>query len=252
MKYVFPYKTASRSARSLAEALDAPLLGADINLVRGKAEHKVINWGSGSLPAPVKACTVINKEEAVLKALNKLNTFRSLSAAHVPIPEFTTSQATARGWLAARTKVCARTELEGKDGSGLVLVGPTDGWSAPVLPAAPLYTKFIVAANEYRINVCNGRTMGVQLKVRDGTKQNPSPDIKTGGNGYGFRLLSENEIPTGIRPVARAAITALGLDFGGVDLIVGADGNPYVLEVNTAPELTPAMVTAYANMFRTM
>lgn len=250
MKYVLPYKTASKSANALADALGWDMIGRDIDLVKGKSSITIVNWGKGDLAPKYAACRVINKPSAICTAVNKLDTFNALRTANVPTPEWTTTKSVARQWLADRIKVCARTQLEGKDGSGLVLVGPTDGWSAPVLPDAPLYTKFTPARNEYRINVCNDRTVGVQLKVPTAT--NANSDIKTGGNGYGFRLLAEGEIPHGIRPVARDAIRALGLDFGGVDLIVGVDGRAYVLEVNTAPELTPAMVTAYANALRNM
>lgn len=254
MKYIYPYKTASKSARALATAMNAPLLGYDINLVRGGQDKTVINWGSGELPETVRSCKVINKEAAIRVAVNKLATFRALQQAGVRTPEWSQSSSMADTWLKQGHKVVARVELEGRDGSGLALLdgkAKTDWFGRPLpVPVAPLYTKFIQARSEYRINVCNNQTMGVQLKVP--TTNNANPDIKTGGNGYAFRLLNDNEIPTGIRPVARAAITALGLDFGGVDLIVGLDGTAYVLEVNTAPELTPAMVTAYSNMLRTM
>lgn len=252
MKYILPYKTASKSAKALSEALNYPILGADIDLIRGKESITIINWGKGAVGSEYKKCRMINKPEAICLAVNKIDTFKKLQDAGVSHPAWTTSKATAAAWLTEQP-ICVRTTAEGRDGEGLLLIKEhkTDwfGRSLP-LPDAALYTKFIKARSEYRVNVCNNRTVGVQLKVPTGT--NPNHDIKTGGNGYGFRLLSEAEIPHGIRPVARAAITALGLDFGGVDLIVGVDGTAYVLEVNTAPELTPAMVTAYATQLRNM
>lgn len=250
MKYILPYKTASKSAQLLSDETGYPILGRDIDIMRGKPSITIINWGKGEIGPEHRKCRVINKPEAICKAVSKITTLNALKTAGVPTPEWTTSKITAIGWLASGTGICARTTVEGKDGEGLVLIKTAGEGLLNGVPQAPLYTKFVKARNEYRINVCNGRTMGVQLKVPTGN--NPNHDIKTGGNGYGFRLLSDHEIPNGIRPVARAAITALGLDFGGVDLIVGMDGNAYVLEVNTAPELTPSMVTAYSNMFRSM
>lgn len=247
MRYIYPYKAASQSARNLADQMNIPLIGRDIHLARGRPEITIINWGSGDLPAEISRCRVINRQDAIGRAVNKLSTFRALHASNVAMPEWTESRTEAARWLSSGSAVCARTTLEGKDGDGLILMKEhkTDWLGRPLeIPTAPLYTKFIRARAEYRINVCNGTTMGVQLKVPTGT--NPNHDIKTGGNGYAFRLLDENEIPRGIRPVARAAVTALGLDFGGVDLIVGLDGRAYVLEINTAPELTPAMIRAYA------
>lgn len=253
-KYILPYKSASKSANALAEAMGVPLLGVDMKLLKGGPNKMIINWGKGDVDSTIRACgRIINKPEAICIATNKIKTFELLKSRNVSTPEFTTSKSVAQSWLNAGHKVCIRTTVEGKDGEGLHLADGTrtDWFGRPLpLPDAPLYTKLIKAKAEYRINVCNDRTMGVQLKVPTGA--NPHAIIKTGGNGYGFRLLAEGEIPTGIRPVARDAIRGLGLDFGGVDLIVGVDGRAYVLEVNTAPELTPAMVTAYANMFSSM
>lgn len=246
MRCILPYKTGSKGANDLAAAMNIPLVGRDIDLRRGGQHITVINWGCGNDKPVLANCRVLNPPSAVMKAINKLTTFQVLQRANVRTPEFTTSQATAQRWLANRTRVCARTELEGRDGAGLTVVGPTDGWTAPVLPRASLYTKFIPARAEYRVNVANGETVGVQLKVHDPNKRTTSEQVRTGGNGWAFRLLDEREIPRGIRPPAREAIRALGLTFGGVDLIVGQDGNTYILEVNTAPELTPAMVRGYA------
>lgn len=246
MKYILPYKAASKSANLLADEMGIDIIGKHVELNRVRPGTVIINWGKGEIGPQYAGVRVINKPEAICRAVNKRTTFDALRNARVPHPEWTTEKRVAGDWL-NRGKVCARTTLEGKDGEGLILLKEhkTDWFGRALpLPDAPIYTKFIPARAEYRINVCNDTTVGVQLKVPQGN--NPNHDIKTGGNGYGFRLLNENEIPRGIRPVARAAIAALGLDFGGVDLIVGADGNPYILEVNSAPELTPAMVKAYA------
>lgn len=247
MRYVYPYKTGSKSARQVAEAMGAPRVRVDIEIMTPNPNYTVINWGSGDLPAAIRGCRVINKAEAVNRAVNKQRTFEALKAANVPTPDWTSDRAVAQGWADQGTPLVARTKLEGKDGDGIILLKElrTDWFGRTLtLPDAKIYTKFIQAREEYRVNVCTGRTVGVQKKVPIGN--NPNNDIKTGGNGYGFHLLAESEIPHGIRPVARAAVAALGLDFGGVDLIVGVDGNAYVLEVNTAPELTPSMVAGYA------
>lgn len=253
MIIVHPYKTASKSARALADALDVPLNGRDMQLMTGRQSITVVNWGCGNPPGAIKACRVLNKPEAICKAVNKLTTFQTLKAANVRTVPWTTGEADALLWLKGGFKVCARTALEGKDGEGLLLLEgvKTDWFGRPLpLPKASVYTKFVPSQAEYRVNVCGNRTMGVQKKVP--TTNNANADIKTGGNGYGFRLLSDGEIPHGIRPLARDAIAALGLDFGGVDVLVGVDGTPYILECNSAPELTPSMVTAYAAKLKVM
>ena len=47
------------------------------------------------------------------------------------------------------------------------------------------------------------------------------------------------------------AMEAVGLDFGAVDVVITEDGTPYVLEINTAPELTNSEYSAakYARYF---
>jgi glutathione synthase/RimK-type ligase-like ATP-grasp enzyme len=242
--FIYPYKTGSKSAALLAEALDVPRIAHRNSRFRGGLDKTVINWGSGELPYEVRRSRVINKEASVSACVNKIATFFALQRARVPTVEWTTDYNIARAWLTQGHRVCVRTEVEGRDGAGLTIIDRNQ-----VLPRAPLYTKFVRADQEYRVNVCFDETMGVQIKVPTGARSNP--DIKTTGGGYGFRLLGADEIRTGLRPVARSAIAALGLDFGGVD-IIRQGNNYYVLEVNSAPELTPEVCRRFARKFRSV
>jgi glutathione synthase/RimK-type ligase-like ATP-grasp enzyme len=245
--YLKSYNTRSEGANAIADALGIDMLGRDIDILKFKPNTTIINWGCGGASYP-EHVRVINKGEAISRAVNKLETFKALEKNDVNHPDWTTSYVVAASWIARGFKVCARMRLEGKDGEGLILCT-----KLTELPRdAKAYTKFVKASAEYRINVCNDTTMGVQLKVQAKGEKIKCNDIRTGGNGYGFELLDEADIPKGIRPVARAAVSAVGLDFGGVDLIVAMDGTPYVLEVNTAPELTPAMVKKYASELASM
>lgn len=49
---------------------------------------------------------------------------------------------------------------------------------------------------------------------------------------------------------AQNVLQVLGLDFGKVTICTGENGVPVVRKVITAPELTPELVTIYANNFR--
>jgi glutathione synthase/RimK-type ligase-like ATP-grasp enzyme len=49
-----------------------------------------------------------------------------------------------------------------------------------------------------------------------------------------------------MREIAAAAVTALGLDFGAVDLAQRPDGTLFVLEVNRAPGVEAGTAVAYA------
>ena len=73
----------------------------------------------------------------------------------------------------------------------------------------------------------------------------PDNDVHTSTNGYGFKWVTRG-IPEEVEDAARDAVTNLYLDFGGVDVLW--DGtSAYVLEVNTAPELTPLSCKALAD-----
>lgn len=241
--YVYPYKATSEGARDLAKELNAGLIGVDVGSVLPSPNNVIINWGAGDVGDSIFGCKTYNRPSSVCLAINKKHTFEALN--QINKPPFTTSREIAARWIQEGSRVCARQRLEGKDGAGLTIHN-----SVNTLPNAKLYTKFIPAIDEYRVNVVNGKTVGVQKKVPNATNYNQ--DIKTTSGGYGFHLLSEHEIPIRIRPIARHALVALGLDYGGVDIIRGRDGHVYVLEINTAPHLTPAMARAYANEIRRM
>lgn len=245
MHLIHAYNKFSKSARALADKMKLPLDGEIIELVKGSEGTKVINWGHGDFLIPgIEKLSILNKPEAIRIAVNKLHSFKKLAEANVSIPRWSIDRIYAQAWLQLGHTIIARTRLDGRDGEGIIVVKPGDD-----VPVAKLYTVFIPNCTEYRVNVFKDRTVGVQKKVPVPGKEH-NHMIKTTGGGYGFHLLSADDVPNGIRPVARAAVAALGLDFGGVDLIKDAQGNVYVLEVNTAPELTPSMVDGYAAKFQ--
>jgi|CXWL01.1.fsa_nt_gi glutathione synthase/RimK-type ligase-like ATP-grasp enzyme len=244
--YIYSYKPSSEGANALADNLGVPLIDKDVNLTRYDNKTIIFNWGMGSSNDILSKCRVFNRYSNVAACVNKIETFRALSLAGVSHVPFTTDYAIARDWQHFGYPVCVRALAEGADGAGLTIVRS----NLEPIPHAPLYTKFIKAKAEYRVNVCNDTTMAVQLKVP--LRSDQSTEIRTTAGGWGFRLLDENEIPIGLRPVARAATKALGLDYAGVDMIHGEDGKFYVLELNSAPHLTPAVATRFAKEFKKM
>ena len=245
--YILPYKVASKSAKKLAHEMSAVLLGDMLTLAKGDPSIRVINWGKGSLDPEdhnVAKCVLINKPDNVLKAVNKYITLLLLKGNGVNVPEFTDARSLAASWGYNGQKVVCRKKLEGKDGEGIIIVPPNSS-----LPEAKLYSKFIPAKDEFRVSVCrkpNGEYTAFAVQKKVPIKEGATPDVKTTAGGYGLSLLEEASIPKGVRPEARKAVEALGLDFGGVDVILGKDGKPYILEVNTAPELTDILVKRYA------
>lgn len=96
------------------------------------------------------------------------------------------------------------------------------------------FTQYIARKTEYRLWVYRRRHIGAYEKVMS------YPDkYRFIGcnyrNGFSFKFVPTTEIPENITTMAAKAVDGLSLDFGAVDILMGLNNQPYVLEVNTAP-----------------
>lgn len=69
--------------------------------------------------------------------------------------------------------------------------------------------------------------------------------IRNHDNGYTFVTFTEKRPHQSRLDTAVAAVKALGLEFGAVDMLLLPDGSERVLEVNTAPSCDGATLMAY-------
>ena len=71
--HVLPYKSGSKGAKHLAQALGVKRIKRENSSYRPKERHVVINWGcgSGNIPVRVAGVRFINKPIAVARASNK-------------------------------------------------------------------------------------------------------------------------------------------------------------------------------------
>lgn len=85
--------------------------------------------------------------------------------------------------------------------------------------------QFIADARHLRLIVIGG-------KVADVIEYDVQPDdFRT--NAVAVPTVAErNDIDESIKQIAIDAVAALGLEFGGVDILIATDGRPYVAEVN--------------------
>lgn len=104
-----------------------------------------------------------------------------------------------------------------------------NGWS--------FATKYIPNQKEFRIWVYRRQHLGTYEKIL--ARPNEFLASRRFGanfdNGYSFQLVASENVPRAAVEMASAAVQALGLDFGAVDMLHGRDGQFYILEVNTAP-----------------
>jgi glutathione synthase/RimK-type ligase-like ATP-grasp enzyme len=160
-----------------------------------------------------------------------------MKEAGVPVPLFGTSPSDAgTGTILARTR-------RGSKGRGITVVQPGE---CP--PPAELYVQFIPNVREFRVHIFKGEAIRIQLKCLDFPERHTNSYVKNHEQGYVFKTPAKNPRPERIEAAA-AAVEALGLDFGAVDLIVGEDDKTYVLEVNSAPSCSPMTARAYVDKF---
>lgn len=261
---IYPYKLGSQSAKDL----QAKLVEAGIRTLRVHPDGRyrprqndvIINWGNSHEPNWSMDInrTFLNTPHAVGLAANKLNTFRRLTERNVPTIPWTTDPSVAREWM----QVYVRHELNSHSGAGIEIVELehdiervalvdelrrngyndfADQVMAEVaenrmeVPDAELYTKSINNHGEYRVHVFNGEIIDYRKKSRhyDDEPTEEQKAIRTLGNGWVYRANHLERLER-IEQLAIQAIDALDLDFGAVDIIKDAEGNVFVLEVNTA------------------
>jgi predicted ATP-grasp superfamily ATP-dependent carboligase len=182
----------------------------------------------------------LNKAGAIRGASSKGHSLRRFSEAGVSVPRFSTSPHEASGW---GTVVFGRTN-QGFGGQGITVYQP-----GAVLGRHELYTEFIPNEREYRLHVCGGVVISVQRKYLERAHLDDHGYIKNHQHGYVFQT-PQKELNKSRQEAAIAAVEALGLDFGAVDLVVDRDNKEYVLEVNTAPALSPLRLQHYTEALR--
>jgi glutathione synthase/RimK-type ligase-like ATP-grasp enzyme len=233
---ILPYKMGSQSAKKLAHQLNIKRLKSRGPVVR----DVVLNWGASS---PSRKCVnYINKPEAVALASNKLRAFRTMLEANVNVVPFTTHKFDVERWLDEGTKVVARKLLSSHSGRGIVVIKTKEDF----VPA-PLYTKYIKKDDEFRVHVFKEKVIDYVCK-RKRTGVEADPYIRSHNNGWVF-CRDAITLSEGVKNEAVAAVKALGLDFGAVD-VVFRNGRAFVLEVNTAPGLEGTTLQRYADAFR--
>lgn len=205
---------------------------------RGSSDHFILNWGSHTAHNINRSFQIFNTPEAVAIASNKIKTFETLRDAGMGrnIPNWTTDIHVARVFSEAGAIVYCRTLTRSSQGRGIVVANTPDQ-----LVAAPLYTQKCLRRREVRIHIFDGKMISFaqKKKMTQESLQEVgaefSNDIRSHSNGWVFAREGVT-IPEEAQEVAVRAVSALGLDFGAVDMALSL-GNPKIFEINSAPGL---------------
>ena len=210
-----------------------------------KADDMYIRWGTTNSVSNPDA-KVINASHAIHRVAHKRG-FRMTCSIFNLAPKSWTCYSDAIGNTDA--PVVVRTSTHSK-GSGL--------WKFDnVLDAIETcdeigenryyISEYIAKLQEFRVHVVQGRVIGVSEKMpvdRTAVAWNfHSDDDGT------FANYKWHDWPMPVVRVALAAHKLSRLHFGAVDVMVDAMGRAYVLEVNSAPSLSPYRARCYSRAF---
>jgi hypothetical protein len=249
---------ASRGARSLVENLRGRGLNALRTKVHGSrylgySSHLIVNWGRSEYPSRWSGVPLLNKPESVRDAVDKVRTFKVLSQAGLTdnLPLWTEDMEDAKSYLRDQLTdaVYCRLRTSASGGAGIHLARVLSE-----LRDARLFTGRVVSSEEYRVHVWTGdildfsqkKKMSSETREERGFEGEPDEFIRSHSNGWIFAREGIS-VSDSMRECAISAVSALGLDFGAVDMLLDEEGVPKILEVNTAPGLEGTTLEKYTS-----
>jgi glutathione synthase/RimK-type ligase-like ATP-grasp enzyme len=206
----------------------------------------IVNYGMSAFPdwypQDDTGVTWLNTPDAVRLSSNKVRAFEAFTAAEVPTCKWTEDKEEAQRWYNNGKAVFARTILSGSQGRGIVVCDPSNPGTP--LPDASLYTRNFTKTHEFRAHVAGGRLIDfVEKKSRSGVESDRV--VRNHAGGWVFAHADLSAKASDFEHLAVSAVNALGLDFGGVDILASlAPGYNHnlrevrkaiVCEVNSAP-----------------
>jgi len=189
----------------------------------------LIRYGVTYFPKKDYDCRiVINSARAVSDTIDKVLSTKLLLRSNIPMPKvfFDSNKIRYKDLPVFRR---LKNHSKGKD---IIIVRKLKD-----MPKGDFFTKYIPSKREYRILVFRGQALRIQLKHKK--KESVRDKVKNSEHGYRFLNVFEHNVPMEKRliQIAIRSVQVLNLDFGAVDILVGRNGRPYVLEVNSAPRL---------------
>lgn len=252
--YVYPWDQLSKSAGEIAEALGTKKLLRKGSSYKPRKGDVIVNWGGGDFQDwahkydPYHVAKYLNTDNHAV--LDKRQFFeRAKRNPYVPRCAFQLKDA-----KQLKFPVVCRTKIKGHDGAGIVIAETPDE-----LVEAKLYVELEEKTAEYRVHVGRNKEtsiIGVQRKFLPNGANKEQKRVRTTANGCYFVWNVDGkpvEVPHAVRLAALSVFAEFPeLDFGGLDVIYDEEiDTAAVLEINTAPEMTPKSCQLYADFFRT-
>lgn len=195
----------------------------------------VFRWGCTSLlPAVYANCTVVNTAKSISWCADKKQGRLDMQAAGVPVPETWDLDEFVEEDRDDQLYVVRPPQHA--QGRNLLALTNDEIMSTnfPAVYSGGYVSEFIDKEHEYRVFVCQNRAVWVAKK----TPGNPEQVAWNVAQGGRFDNVRWGDWPLNVVRAALAAAKVSGTDFSGVDVMMDAEGQAYVLEVNSAPSQT--------------
>lgn len=255
---IHAYKNGSRGAKRLKAALNESGVPTYVLLKQPtNTKALLVNWGASEFKFDPNYMRYVVNSPAVVGVMTNKKSFFTKVGDSPMVPEWTTLPAEALAW---RSKLLARTILQGSGGAGIVVWDPEKDDPA-TLPTAPLYVKYENKTHEFRIHLARSfyghkfEPILIQRKIFQkgkGLERPLSWEIRNHSNGFVFVRDSGEPTPPEVLSTSIAFMDQHfpQLHFVALDVIYHAKKNQaWVLEGNTAPGLEGNTIEVYKDYF---
>jgi glutathione synthase/RimK-type ligase-like ATP-grasp enzyme len=224
-----------QTGRKLAEELDVTYASE----YGGERLAGLIRWGNGS-QIRYNPTVTINSKDAVNRAVDKKGALALFRQRGIRVPEETT------------TPVAVGRTSEHTQGNGFWLCWEEAQMESARREGATHFLKYIPVKQEWRVHVIGGEVAFVQNKYETDRTSTAFMGVQGFRDAWHKRVLPPERAGMNVCIQAVNAVNALGLDTGGVDVLVSLENNrPYIIEVNSGAALPTEETRApYLTYFR--
>lgn len=256
------YETGDNLSQALKENIDYfKKIRFNLNFKKIRKTDLFIRWGDTRDKelddSIVRAgATILNKATAILRNTNKLKSLDILKRENINVPNIFTRKDD------INTFPVLGRDRSHHGGTDIVFINGNKYGNNDYskIPTKDFYTEFIPSDIEYRVHVFCGEIVRVTRKSfrghdKDGNIVEKKSVIRNDTFGWGHSHIDIDsfvEAHPKSAKIALRAVSAIGLDFGAVDIIIAKENNqPYVLEVNSCPRLNSIGIDLYVDLIKT-
>jgi len=255
---IHPYLRNSASVVSLMERAKERGIPMKVRIKTAPKKGIIVNWGARKKHLYQTKLPWINESEALYNMTDKLRFFRHVGHDSGLVPEWTDSRDVAAQWDG---DIVVRLKTAASGGQGLSISTLEERRNGKPLVAAPLYTRYVKKAEEYRCHMFRDEEgdFSIGLSQRKAAKRNDAGEVDVKDwrvrnleNGFIFAKNDGHVLPDAVVQCCTDLMRKYfsELDFVALDVIYNKhDNKAYVLEGNTAPGLDGTTIDLYLDYF---